>query len=285
MNKRILEYIKNNGWIIIAVMLALCSACIVLSIKGTSYFKKNIWDFIAVIIAFFSFCVALRSYFIAKRTLRSQQQTEINTTPLMNKDVQNFLMKENLFQLYDAYNNLSALKCVLEGCHYSSFPYGGIKQDLEINSDFIHLEIFYTQVTTYHMFKGFTDTIRKYNTSLSYFFNSICKKELNESYYAEMMDDFIESVNRMVHYWIIIMKKCYLMNEVDLSEIMNKMTNLFEYDLADNSAPTVIVKKDNNFVEFYPDEGRQDRLIKIMNFRVKEAVEEFSKQIIDYERD
>ena len=172
MNKRVLEYFKTNGWIIIAVLIALCSLYVAFRIKGITYFKKYIWDFIAVIIAFCSFCVALRSYFIAKRTLKSQRQTEINTTPLMNEEVQSFLMKENLYQLYDAYNNLNALKSILNNCKYEFFPYHGIQQDLEINSDFIHLEIFCTQVTTYRMFKGFIDTIRKYNSSLSYFFDS-----------------------------------------------------------------------------------------------------------------
>lgn len=249
------------------------------------------WDFIAVIIAFCSFCVAicsfcvaLRSYFIAKKTLTSQQQTEKNTTPLMDEGVQNFLMKENLYQIYDAFNNLNALKSVLDKCHYKSFPFSGIQNDLEISPDFIHIEIFYSQVNTFHAFKGFINAIRQYNSKLSYFFESLRNQELHESHYSIMMDNFIDSVNRMVHYWMIIMKKCYSMNENELSALMDNMTGLFKYEDFDKDIICIIEKKNTNFIKFYSKDEDQDRLIKIMNCRVKEGVDEYSKLLINYER-
>lgn len=284
MNKRIASFGQNNKWHIVAIIIAICAICLALRSKDIQdYFRKNIWDFIAIVIAFCSFCVALRSYFIAKKTLKSQRQTEINTTPLMNKDVQSFLMKENLFQLYDAYINLNALKNVLDECDYGSFPYRGIQQDLEINSDFIHLEIFFTQVTTYHAFKGFTDLIRNYNSGINCFFDSIRNKELTKDYYSKMLEDFIKSVNDMVHYWIIIMKKCYSLNENNLSEIMDNIIGLFKYNLEDPRI-SKIINKESNFIEFYSEEEKQEELIAIMNFRLKDAVDEYSKLLINYER-
>lgn len=287
MIKRIKSCLRNNisYIIVITIIIAICAICFALRSKDTQdYFREYIWDFIAIVIAFCSFCVALRSYYIAKKTLKSQRQTEINTTPLMNEDVQSFLMKENLFQLYDAYINLNALKSVLDKCHYNSFPYRGIQLDLEINSDFIHLEIFFTQVTTYHAFKGFTDLIRNYNSSIYSFFDSIRNKELPESYYSKMLDDFIKSVNDMVRYWIIIMRKCYTLDKNELTTIMDNIIGLFEYDFEKENAQEIIDKEDTHFIDFYSEKEKQDKLVTIMNFRVKDAVEEYSKLLIDYER-
>ena len=84
---------------------------------------------------------------------------------------------------------------------------------------------------------------------------------------------------------------------------MDNMTGLFKYEdfeinqnlvnafyprtlqqVLDKDIICIIEKKNTNFIKFYSKDEDQDRLIKIMNCRVKEGVDEYSKLLINYER-
>ena len=169
------------------------------------------WDWIAFLVAVVSLCVAIRSFIVARGTLTSQKKTEENTKPIMTKDVQKLLMDLNFLHIFDAYINLNALKHSLEKVNYSKCPYRGIIEDLWINSDFIHLEVFYKKedIDNFHAINGFFRMINKYNSNINHFFHSIQNKELEEDRYNEILIDCINDVNKIARFWKIIMEVCY----------------------------------------------------------------------------
>ena len=80
------------------------------------------WDWIAVSVALFSLLVAYLSLVVAKRTLKSQRQTEQNTMPIINIGIQKFLLDEFILKLLDGHIRLTALWNVLEKENYSKYP-------------------------------------------------------------------------------------------------------------------------------------------------------------------
>ena len=239
------------------------------------------WDWIAFLVAVFSLCVAIRSFIVARGTLASQKKTEENTKPIMNKDVQELLMNLNFLQIFDAFINLNALKHCLEQVNYSKYPYRGIIEDLLINSDFIHLDVFYKKedIDNLHAINGFFRRINKYNSNINHFFHSIQNQELEEKRYIEIIDDCINDVNTIARYWKIIMEVSYQYDDIKLHNIISRTVEFIKDDKRENQ-----IIKDNIFIEFTQDKEQKAKILERMNARALVNSSEFSKLLIDYER-
>lgn len=72
------------------------------------------WDYVATIIAIISLALAGISLAYTILTLKSQRQTEANTTRIMKPEIQEFLLKEILLKVFDGYIRLSTLKRLYE---------------------------------------------------------------------------------------------------------------------------------------------------------------------------
>ena len=90
------------------------------------YFSLTIWDWftaivavISLIVAVFAFVIAIKTYRVSKKTLASQQQTEKNTTPVINLKIQELILNKMIENLYFDRMELMAIWTLL--MRYSCF--------------------------------------------------------------------------------------------------------------------------------------------------------------------
>lgn len=131
--------------------------------SSQSLFNYPPWDWVAVIVAILSFVIASFALGVATKTLKSQRQTEKNTTPIMTTSIQKFLLKEILIRLFCGYMKINTLKMVLEESLYQTTVSKILLSDIKIDEGDIHVELFYDNDVSYRLIRGLLDEIRLYN--------------------------------------------------------------------------------------------------------------------------
>lgn len=107
----------------------------------------NIWDWAAVIVALSSLFVAVKSYIIAFKTLKSQQQTAENTLPVFTKERQYEVFRSIEKKLVDNYLNALTILSIMENDGKdANFSYLELVY-LTIDISEIHIELFYADET------------------------------------------------------------------------------------------------------------------------------------------
>ena len=169
------------------------------------YFSLNIWDWIAVMIAFSSFVVASFSFYIAKKTLQSQVQTEKNTMPIITIKIQEFLFGNLVLKLLDAHVKLTALWHLLNDKDYTQYPSEHILEKLIIDKSIIHTELFYNQEDNYRDIEGYIELIENYNININVLNNHLKNEQIDKLVlYSEFLS-VIRANTRMIVLWSKIM--------------------------------------------------------------------------------
>lgn len=163
----------------------------------------NTWDWVAVMVALFSLIVAVKSYFIALQTLKSQRETAENTLPLLTKKRQYEVFRSIEKRLVDNYINALCVLSILEnkgrGVLFSYLEINYFKIDLSE----IHLELFYEDESNVEMPKVFdnksayvklydlTNSLNLYNEAVSKITNRILNGDITESSAFDEFKDFV----------------------------------------------------------------------------------------------
>ncbi len=128
-----------------------------------NYLHLRVWDWIAVLIALLSLVIASFSLFIAKGTLKSQRQTEKNTLPIINVDIQEFQFCELITRLLDGHMKMTAIWHLLHGKSFKFYVPERILRMCKIPLELVHIELFYNHYTNYRAVQGLIDMINDYN--------------------------------------------------------------------------------------------------------------------------
>lgn len=124
------------------------------------------WDWIALIISIVSLSVALFSFIIARRTLFSQKRTEKNTQPLMNEDVQLFLIGQKLLSLLDSYVFFFALHYLLDKTNYHTYPSSHFWNYVNIKTDDLNESLFYNSQEKFVPFHSLIEVHNVYSNDV-----------------------------------------------------------------------------------------------------------------------
>lgn len=149
------------------------------------------WDWLAFIVAILSFFVAGISLIIATRTLRSQKKTEENTTPIMSKQVQEFLFDGFFIDLFDSYLHLNALSNLLEEVRYGAYPSSDIVVDSVLPIYDIHCELYYDDQDSYQVLQGLWKMAEKYNRRLISYGKDLCNPSISACFLENELSDLL----------------------------------------------------------------------------------------------
>lgn len=130
------------------------------------YFSLNIWDWIALLVALSSLCVASFSYVVARRTLTSQKQTEKNTTPSINVNVQVLLFRELVKDMFDSHIKLKAISVLIKNNKDSYIFPNSIWDNLILERSNIHCELFYNEIEKFRYVSELYKKVCDYNSNI-----------------------------------------------------------------------------------------------------------------------
>ena len=252
-----------------------------------SYFARSLslneWDWFAFIIAIFSltiaifsFVIARRTLVIARRTLTSQQQTERNTTPSINRGSQYESLVSIVNQLLDNYFSSLIMNYKAKKMTGTEDFSNILLLSSKINTDDIHVELFYNNFipgseyekemkvkygyeynymdrSYYRLFAEFRNHVDNYNhfcnlLELQYVNNSN-KRSLIAKEYASYLKS--ETINLLSHI-VLVSNKAY--PEYDLRMAIQRRIDI-SYDryfyLFSNNHTDETRVKDNDILSFF----------------------------------
>ena len=155
------------------------------------------WDWIALIISIVSLSVALFSFFIARSTLFSQKRTEKNTQPLMNEDVQLFLVGQKLLSLLDSYVFFFALHYLLDKTHYHTYPSPHFWNYVNIKTHDLNESLFYNSQEKFVPFHNLIEAHEVYSHDVESIKNLV---ENSKSKHHEIIDELLNGIVHLVRY-------------------------------------------------------------------------------------
>lgn len=130
----------------------------------------NIWDWLAAIIAVVSLLVAAASLIIATKTLKSQEATQRNTTPVINITIQKMLWKKLIIKLYINLMKMYSLSLQLGKEKYKKKPEVYYIKGFCIEPDeYIHEELFYSDEQRFKSAHRVKENIEHYNLFFTHF--------------------------------------------------------------------------------------------------------------------
>lgn len=137
------------------------------------YFSLTPWDwftasvaFLSLVVSLFAFVIAKRTYTVSKKTLISQKQTESNTTPAINIEIQKFLLDELITDFFHIHLKFISLWNVLKSTDYEKTLPESIWKELLLDEKYIHRELFYNDTIAYSAFSDLLNGIKNYNTHI-----------------------------------------------------------------------------------------------------------------------
>lgn len=184
---------------------------------GTRY-ELNIWDYSAVFISILSVILAVFSLFYASRTFKSQRKTELNTTPLINKNIQLFLLNNSLCELYESLISLTALYSAMEHTNYKVIPSKQFWDLVFIKTSNFHEELFWGNESKFRDFYYLTTYVNKFNSDVSYLYESIANPNIEISLKQTILLNTCKVIADLVKLWI----KAYINSlDVDKKQVLS----------------------------------------------------------------
>lgn len=177
------------------------------------------WDWSAIILACISLLVAVFSFIVAKKTLCSQRRTEINTSPIINKTVQLFLLNTSLRELYESLVSMIALYASLEHMKYTIFPSRQFWDMVHIDTSILHEELFYGNDSKFKSIYYLKSYLNKFNSDVMDLENCIDKFNISSALKKTIILHICEDIGNLVQLW----GKCYT-NTLGLTK--NEVTSL-----------------------------------------------------------
>ena len=253
-------------------------------IKLLRYFVDNwgisIWDWITASVTMMSFVVAVCAFVIAKRTLHSQKQTEKNTMPVINMEIQEFLFSGLVLKLLDAHMKLAALWHLLNEKDFSFYPSEHILEKLKIDKGLIHAELFYGNFDDYKVVEGFLDMLNSYNINIDVL-NEHLKSPIisNEMLYNEFYS-IIRANNRLADKWAVNMWSLFHYDKKQFVSLFQPFLDQVSYNEGDE-LNLKYYDENEIYIRFLNTDIEKKKLLLFMENRTIEHIKEFSIYLID----
>lgn len=198
--------------------------------------KLDGWDWTVAIISLFSLGIAVSSMVFAIKTLHSQEKTEKNTQPIMNRNIQLLLIKKSLVQLRDSFVFFLSLEYSLEKTNYKAYPSHHIWNHILIDVTDFHESLFYEEINKFKTFIFFKRKHESFCQSCIHF-RSILENPKSDEKIIKSELEYLEKM-----YWCLMsayksmLMDCY---DFDEKESISLLDELVIKNLNDNYLNTL----------------------------------------------
>lgn len=238
------------------------------------------WDWIAIIIALISLGIAIASMIFAKRTLKSQRQTEINTTPIIKSSIQEFLLKEILVKVFDGYMRLTSLKYLYNKEKYKSYVSEEKLMDLKIDTNNIHVELFFSDEVKYRCMQGLLDITKAFNSRIDVCISHFKDSQINASLLENEVTRLINKSANIVSTWNMVMSLVYDYNDFQKRDVLDNVVKRIDTIANEEVKSDNYYDIDNAFSLFYDTLEQKNMLVSFMNQYTAAVTSDFSALLI-----
>ena len=253
-----------------------------MSIKEIAeYLELNIWDWMAVLIALLSFCIACLSLYYAIKTLKSQRQTEKNTLPIINLEIQRFQLCDLIRKLLDGHMRLTALWHMLNSHAFKVYPTERILRLIKIPQDTVHIELFYDNYVYYRCMQGLIDMLEDYNTSVDILESHLKDSRVDSDF---LYNEFFHITNKndsLADAWNKIMTIVYEYNEEEKSSLFNEYIESISDDIVSEQHDMVYYKPSEVYSNFIIGDINKKKMLLFMDKTTARLIEEFSNLVLE----
>lgn len=239
----------------------------------------NVWDWVAVTVSSASMLIAIISLLVAFFTLRSQKQTEKNTMPIINTDIQEFLLQEFIFKLIDGQIRIGALWHLLNEKQFKYYPSEHILDQLIVETDTIHTELFYKDTKKYRCLQGLLNTTVVYNKYISVLNSHLSNNNINNDFLYQEFKNILNQNERLAVNWRKVMSYIYGYDITHTTSVFNIILEITENPPADYNF-IYFNGEDEKYLEFILDEDKKKKLLYFMDSRAISYVNEYKKYLI-----
>lgn len=244
------------------------------------YLELNVWDWLAVLIALSSFCIACFSLHYAINTLKSQRQTEKNTLPIINHDIQKFQLCDLIRKLLDGHMRLTALWHMLNERAFKVYPSERILRLLKVPQDIIHIELFYDNYIHYRCIQGLIDMIEDYNTSIDVLEIHLKDGSVDGDF---LYNEFFHITNKndsIAEAWSKIMTIIYRYNVEEKSYLFDEYIENYSDDVAEHQK-IVFYKPSEVYSSFLIGDINKKKMLLFMDKETVRLRNEFSNLVLE----
>ncbi|MBO5613078.1 MAG: hypothetical protein J5905_01075 [Prevotella sp.] len=239
----------------------------------------NIWDWIAVSVSAGSMLIAVISLLVAYFTLRSQKQTERNTMPIINKDVQEFLLQELIYKLLDGQIRIGALWYLLYDKKFIYYPSEQILENFKVSTDTIHTELFYNNKSLYRCVQGLLNMTIEYNINISTLNDHLSNKMIDKDFLYREFKVILDQNERLADTWRKVMTCVYHYDD-------KKISSVFQWIVENTQNPPANYKKacfneeDEIYLDFMTNKETKEKILYYMDSRAVGFINEYNNFLI-----
>ena len=253
-----------------------------ISIKEIAeYLELNIWDWLAVLIALLSFGIACLSLYYAIKTLKSQRQTEKNTLPIINLDIQRFQLCDFIRKLLDGHMRLTALWHMLNSHAFKVYPTERILRLLKIPHDIIHIELFYNNYVHYRCMQGLIDMVDDYNISIDILESHLKDSSVDSDF---LYNEFFHITNKndsLAEAWDKIMSIVLGYTEEEKSSLFDEYIENISDEVVSEHHDIVFYKPSEVYSNFLIGDINKKKMLLFMEKTTSRLSEEFSNLVLE----
>ena len=219
------------------------------------------WDWVASCIALLSLCIAIWALVASIKTLKSQKQTEKNTNPIITSSIQEFLLKEMIIKTFDGYLRLKAIKYVLDECDYTLYPSEEIIEDIKIDMNFVHIELFYSSPDVYRKMQGIIDLMKSYNTRLDILNQHLKNRTIDATFQSKSLERVIDRNIMIARVWSMLMTLVFQYDQSMKCTIFNNVLSCAQSDTPEYS----YINESDFYISFYDSDDGREKILNYMN--------------------
>lgn len=179
------------------------------------------WDWFAIIISSVSLIIALVSVTIAVKTLSSQRKTEKNTQPIMNIEIQEFLLGQKLLYLLDSYVFLFALHFMLEKTKYKTKPSPHFWDYVEINIKDLNESLFYNDNVKFVCFHELVTAFQQFSSDMHNLRKVLEDPECPQKYKSIEIKHLYDDVGMIMSAYSKTLNNSFGMDKTKMSIFLN----------------------------------------------------------------
>ena len=197
------------------------------------YFSLSIWDWftaliavLSLIIAVCAFSIAIKTYHVSKKTLASQEQTEKNTTPIINMKIQEIIFNKMLVNLYFDRMKIKAIWNLLKSKDYNYYLTDSVWDTYLIDIDSIHYELFYNESNKFEDIDNLRKRAKDYNAVILSLRDST-KNDVSHDTIEALFRTALNIIDKFPHHFWLIQKEIFGREE----RYLIPLNNIYASDL------------------------------------------------------
>lgn len=179
------------------------------------------WDWFAIIISSVSLIIALVSVTIAVKTFSSQRKTEKNTQPIMNIEIQEFLLGQKLLYLLDSYVFLFALHFMLEKTKYKTKPSPHFWDYVEINIEDLNESLFYNDNMKFICFHELVTAFQQFSSDMRNLRKVLEDPECPQEYKSIEIKHLYDDIGMIMSAYSKTLDNSFGMDKAKMSKFLN----------------------------------------------------------------